>query len=61
MTYTDTNYSALEPEAIDKSIRRARRLRARVMGRWMRRVVRRFNASRSHRASTPLRATVQPA
>ena len=61
MTNTEMNCYGIPRETIEKSMRRARRLRSRVMYRFVRRLVRGFSPGRLQTASATIRATVQPA
>jgi hypothetical protein len=60
MTHSETgNPYGISPEAIEESMRRARRFRARFMVRVIRRVVRRLAGGGSLPATGPLRPAAQ--
>jgi len=61
MTHTETTSCGIPRETIETSMRRARRLRSRVVFRLMRRMARRLSPVRLQPAPTPIRPAIQPA
>ena len=61
MTNTETNCYGIPREIIEASMRRARRLRSRVVFRLARRLMRRLSPGRLQPAPAPIRPAVRPA
>ena len=61
MTHAETTSCGIPHETIENSMRRARRLRSRVVFRVMRRMAGRLRPVRLQPAPTPIRPPIQPA
>ena len=60
MTHTETSSGGIPRETIETSMRRARRLRSRVIHRLMRRLVRSLSPARLQPGTAPDHRTLEP-
>ena len=61
MTHIETTSCGIPRETIETSMRRASRLRSRVVFHLIRRMARRLSPARLQPAPTPIRPAIQPA